>query len=201
MATFCTDAGHGGSDNGSVWKNMAEKDLNLKYALALNAVLKQRGHRVLTTRKSEKAAPNLATRCQLVNLHHSQKSPRFDAIISIHCGVAAYKNPQTRQYVANHATRGFYAIYNRESIKSRDLASSIANAAIKAGITVKNGGKLSTLELGRSLAWIHKTLPPAVLVELGFLTNDEEMQLLNDSDHQDKIITAIADGIENYVME
>ncbi len=201
MATFCTDAGHGGKDSGGAWHNVFEKDINLQYTLALNALLKQRGHQMLTTRKADHPAPPLATRYKLINLHHSQNTPRFDAIISLHCNVSAYKNPASGSYMANQSTRGFYTIYNRESIKGRDLASSIANQIIKAGITVKNGGKLSTLELGRTLAWIHKTLPPAVVIELGYLTNFEELTLLKDSEHQEKIITAIADGIENYVLE
>ena len=200
MATFCTDAGHGSRDSGAAWNGVLEKDLNLVYIQQLNALLKQRGHRVFTTRTSDEHVPDLMTRCKLINLHHSRKAPRFDAIISIHCNVAAYKDVQTGRYVAKSSVRGFYAIYSRESIKSRDLAQSIANEMSRQGVVLKNGGKLSTLELGRSLAWIHKTLPPAVLLELGFLTNPDDLKLLQDPEYQKKVVEAIANALESYVM-
>ncbi len=200
MATFCTDPGHGGRDSGAAWEGVLEKDLNLIYTGQLNAMLKQRGHRVFTTRISDEHVPDLLTRCKLINMHHSQNAPRFDAIISIHCNVAAYKDSQTGRYVAKSGVRGFYAIYSRESIKSRDLAQSIANEVMQQGMTVNHGGKISTVELGRSLAWIHKTLPPAVLLELGFMTNPEELERLQDPGYQKKMVEAIVNGLENYLM-
>lgn len=199
MAVFCSDAGHGGRDSGAAWKNVLEKDLNLIFTLQLNSLLKKRGHRILTTRKSDDNVPDLLTRCELINQHHAANSPKFDAIISIHCNVAAYKNEAGR-YVAKESVRGFYAIYSRESIKGRDLANSIANQVTKEGIVTRHGGKLSTVELGRSLAWIHKTLPPAVLLELGYMTNPEELRLLHDKDYQKRMVRAIVDGIDNYIL-
>ncbi|MCB9087316.1 MAG: N-acetylmuramoyl-L-alanine amidase [Calditrichae bacterium] len=145
MAIFCTDAGHGGTDSGAAWQNVLEKELNLRYVLAFNDELKKRGHQVWTTRKTDQHVPNLTTRCQLINAHHSQGTPKFDAIISLHCDVAAYRSASSGRYMANEAVRGFYAIYSRESIQGRDLAKSIANEAKENGIAVKDGGKMTIL--------------------------------------------------------
>lgn len=201
MAIFCTDAGHGERDSGAAWNGVLEKDLNLRYTLDFNAMLIKRGHRVFTTRKSDHNVPSLSTRVKLVNEHHRRAAPRFDAIISIHCNVAAFKSPQTGRYVANESARGFYGIYSRESIHGKGLAQSIANTVSRSGIEVRHNGKLSTVELGRTLAWIHKTLPPAVLLELGFMTNPEELLLLQDRDYQRKVLNAVVDGVENFLMD
>ena len=108
MAIFCTDAGHGGTDSGDAWQNVLEKELNPRYVLAFNDELKKGGHHVWTSRKTDQHVPNLTTRCQLINAHHSQGTPKFDAIISLHCDVAAYRSASSGRYMANEAVRGFY---------------------------------------------------------------------------------------------
>lgn len=46
---------------------------------------------------------------------------------------------------------------------------------------------------------LKKAEVPAVLVETGFLSNEEERNLLASESYQDKMAFAIARGIENYV--
>lgn len=198
MANLCTDAGHGGADSGASWDGILEKDLNLLYTLALNEELKKRGHRVFTTHKSDAGVPSLGNRCRLVNAHHSQKAPEFEAIVSIHCNVAAVKD-EDGTYKALSSRKGFYAIYSAESATSAKLAKSIATQCKTGNIDVNHGGMLSTVELGRTLAWIHKTSPPATLLELGFMTNPDELQLLRDAAYRKKMIKSIADGIDAYL--
>ena len=199
MAVICTDAGHGGSDSGAVWEDITEKSLNLRFTQAVNQELKKRGHRIFTTRQGDTDAPPLGTRCKLINAHHQNKSPQFDAIVSIHCNVAASFDSETGKYIANESVKGFYAIYSAESDSSQKLAKGIADSCRKKEISLNHNGMISTIDLGRTLAWIHKTLPPATLLELGFMTNPEELRLLQDENYSAKIVTAICDGIENFV--
>ncbi len=201
MAHICTDAGHGGNDPGATYQSVQEKDLNLIFCRQLNAELKKRGHHVLTTRLSDRDAPPLGIRCKLVNAHHRQRKPAFDCIVSIHCNAAAVLDPANGSYRALPEVRGFYAIYSQESSQSTDLARAIAGQVQAAGVVLKHHGMLSTIELGRTLAWIHKTLPPAVLLELGFLTHPEELALLQSADYQLRMVRAIADGLEHYMKE
>ena len=201
MANLCTDAGHGGEDSGAVWAGTEEKTLNLQYVLALNEELKKRGHRVLTTRKTDSPAPTLEERCRLINAHHKAKAPQFDAIISLHCNVAVKKDEQTGSYEALPAVKGFFAIYSAELEASRVLAEAIAQKAEEQGITLHHNGLMSTLELGRTLAWIHRTLPTAVLLELGFMTNPQELNLLKDTAYRQKMVSAIADGVDAYLKK
>jgi len=39
---------------------------------------------------------------------------------------------------------------------------------------------------------------PSVLVEIGFLSNDEEEKLLKSKNHRDKVVSGIADGVDAY---
>ena len=196
---LCTDAGHGGSDTGAFWDDVREKDLNLVYTLALNEELKRRGHTIYTTRKSDINVPPLRTRCLLINEHHRRNSPAFDAIISIHCNVAVRKDNQTGEYSALPSHKGFIAIYSQESNQSTLLSKSIAEQYRLDDIVLKHSGMLSTIELGRTLAWIHRTIPPATLLELGFMTNPDELVLLQEEMYRAKIIQTIANGIENFI--
>ncbi|MGH1363454.1 MAG: N-acetylmuramoyl-L-alanine amidase [Calditrichia bacterium] len=199
MAVFCTDPGHGGRDPGAVWQNVLEKDLNLEVTLQLNEELKRRQHRILTSRKSDDHVPDLNTRCKLVNAHHRKRLPEFDAIVSVHCNVAAYRDPVSGGYVANQSTRGFHVIYSQESVDGTYLAKCMATAAEQEGILLHRGGRISTVELGRSLAWVHKTIPTAVLIELGFMTSPDELRQLRNSDYQRRLVRGIANGLDKFV--
>ncbi len=200
MSYLCTDAGHGGPDSGAVWQNTREKDLNLAFTLRLNQELKQRGHQIYTTRKSDAHVPPLGVRCRLVNAHHRKQAPQFDAIVSIHCNVAVTRNPSTGEYEPLPSRRGLYVIYSAESENSTRLAGRIAEKCAASNIALSHRGLLSTLELGRTLAWIHKTIPTSVLIELGFMTNPEELQLLQDEGYRQMLVTAIADGLDDYLV-
>lgn len=197
MAVFCTDAGHGGRDSGAVWQNTREKDLNLLATETLNQLLRARGHTVYTTRRTDNGVPPLGTRCRLVNAHHKQAAPEFDLIVSLHCNVAVYKAEGAYQPIPDR--RGFYAIYSAESTASHTAAGKIATCCANADIILSHNGLLSTVELGRTLAWIHKTLPPAVLLEMGFMSNGEDLTLLKSEDYRQKMLTAVVEGIEQFI--
>ncbi len=197
MAKICTDAGHGGPDSGAVWQDALEKDLNLLFTTKLNAELKQRGHTVYTTRTSDVHVPPLGTRCRLVNEHHRQQAPQFDLIVSIHCNAAAVK--ESGVYKAVSSRRGLYVIYSQESDESRKAAMAVSQQTAADKIHLNHHGMLSTVQLGRTLAWIHKTIPPAILIELGFMTNPDELALLKSDTYREKMVTSLADGIENYL--
>jgi len=130
----------------------------------------------------------------LVDLSHK---PRFDLIISLHCNVAVKKNKS--EYLPILDEWGFYAIFDDESTKGRQLAQSLANSCGENGISLYQHGLLSTVQLGRRLAWIHKTNPVSVLTELGFMTNEQELQLLLTATYQQKLIRSLADGIDHYL--
>lgn len=200
MAVFCTDAGHGKPDTGAVWQGVMEKDLNWQMVRRLNSYLKERDHQVWTTRRNDVHVPPLKTRCQLINRHHQLKRPAFDAIVSVHCNVAARWDETRQTYIPLPQHKGLYVIYSAESSEATALARHIAKACANAGLPLARDGLLSTVELGRSLAWIHQTLPTAVLIETGFLTNPQDLKNLQDADYQQQLVEAITAGLEAFVQ-
>ncbi len=197
MAVICTDAGHGGRDTGAAWNGVLEKELNLQFVLQLNEILKQRGHTVYTTRTSDNHVTPLGIRCRLINEHHRQNKPAFDLIISMHANVAVRQTGG--EIVPDTNRQGLYFIYSQESPVGTRLAEQLAQSCQNQSLPLAHKGMLSTVELGRSLAWIHKTLPVSVLTEVGFMTNPTELELLLTREYQEKMVQSIADGIEQFV--
>ncbi len=197
MAVICTDAGHGGRDSGASYNGVLEKDINLQFVQKLNDLLKQRGHTVYTTRISDSHVAPLGVRCQLINEHHRLKKPAFDLIISIHANVATHQT--SWGYLPDTERHGLYFIYSQESQTGTRLAEILAQTCRNRSVSLAHEGILSTLELGRTLAWIHKTIPVSILTEVGYMTNPAELEQLLSMDYQNKVIYAIAEGIEQYV--
>ncbi len=171
------DPGHGGSDPGtSSITNKHEKDFTLKLSLKVQALLlKEPNIKVVMTRDSD-VYPTRSERVQLANQLNA------DVFVSIH-GNSVLSAPQV------NGTETYY--YQRSS--SKDLANVIHKYLIKAiGLRdrgVKNG----------SLQVIRETTMPAVLLEIGFLSNSAEEKLLQSDDIQNKAAQAIVDGIKEYM--
>ena len=126
--------------------------------------------------REEDVYPTRTERVQLAN------KLKADVFVSIH-GNSVVASPQTT------GTETFY--YQRSS--SKNLADVIHKHLIEAiGLKdrgVKNG----------SLQVIRETTMPAVLLEIGFLSNPEEEVALFSDSFQDKATQAIVDGIKEYV--
>ena len=77
---------------------------------------------------------------------------------------------------------------SRSSILSEQIAKEFCNYT-----KVKNRG----LKESRFFV-LRNTLIPAVLVEVGFLTNTKEERLLRDGEYREKVAQGIANGILKY---
>ena len=111
---------------------------------------------------------------------------------------SAESSDSTGKYKPVEDARGLYVVYSSESDKSKKLADTLGTLFSGNHVPLNHGGKVSTVQLGRSLAWIHKTVPPAVLIELGFLTNRDDSKLLSDSGYIKKLIVLVSDGLEQF---
>ncbi|GAV16040.1 N-acetylmuramoyl-L-alanine amidase family protein [Paenibacillus sp. chi10] len=171
------DPGHGGSDPGtSGYSNQVEKDFTLALSLKVQALLLEEPEiKVVMTRETD-VYPTRTERVQLAN------TGKADVFVSIH-GNSVKDSPKTT------GTETFY--YQRSSSKS--LAEVIHRHLIEAIGLKDRGVKNGDLQV------IRETTMPAVLLEIGFLSNpEEEAALLSDS-FQDKAAQAIVDGIKEYL--
>ncbi len=171
VSTIVIDAGHGGHDRGGVpGQKFAEKTVVLDLARRLQSKLRAAGFKTVMTRDSDDFI-SLGSRCATANRASSA------AFVSVHTNSAP-------RLGADGVETYYY------SGKSARLANSIHGEVVRAAGTLNRGVRT------RGFYVIRNTRIPAVLCEVGFLTNPEEgRRLATSSGHRDKIAAAIARGV------
>ena len=177
------DAGHGGNDPGTIgFSGNYEKDINLEISKKLKEKLKADGYKVILTRDNDEYVDNLV-RAKLAN------KKRARVFISIHGN--AMEN--------NNSTNGIQVLYypNREStigdLNNNELAQIMMDSLIN-GTGANNKGIIER----EDLIVLNQTKMPAIIVECGFLSNENEERLLLTDDYQNKVADSIIDGLEEY---
>ncbi len=171
------DAGHGGSDGGTVSGKAVEKDINISVALKLKAILENDNIEVILTRSSDENI-SLANRTSVAN------GSNADFFISLHCNY----------YEKDTQIAGLECYYNNSNeTESKEYAESIIDAVSLSEDIETRYAKTEDYYVLRN------TQMPAVLVEMGFLSNDSESQKLLDDDYQESLAQRIAEGISNEI--
>ena len=170
------DAGHGGKDPGATSRlGFYEKTVNLAVARRVAYLLRQKGIRVEMTRTGDRFI-ELTDRAAIANRLGA------DLFVSIHSD----SSPKS-------STRGFTLyVANGASWSSHRAAGALEASMSGTGLSSKGTRKANYQVLVG-------TRGPAVLVEMGYLSNRREAALLRDSSFQDRMAQAIADGITSYL--
>lgn len=164
------DAGHGGRDPGAVYNGRQEKDDVLNLVLAIGQILQESGLDVLYTRTTD-----------------IYETPFQKATEANEAGVDFFVSIHRNSFpTANTATGVESLVYNDYGIKV-EMAENI-NAQL-AELGFRNLG----VKVRPNLVVLRRTRMPAVLVEAGFINNNQDNQMF-DSMFQE-IAQAIADGI------
>lgn len=188
------DAGHGGFDGGaSTDDGYPEKHINLSISIYLSDYLTALGYETLLTRTIDESLEDsgLSTirKRKTSDLHNRMKimEETENAIyISIH-----------QNHYSQEKYRGMQVFYSPSfSDESSALAESIQSYTVNA-IQPDNTRKIK--ECTSSVFLIYKAVKPAVLVECGFLSNEEEAELLQTEKYQKNIALCIAMGVQNYL--
>lgn len=186
--TIVIDPGHGGRDPGKIGVNGAlEKDINLSIALKLRDYLINSGYDIIMTREediglysqgdSNKKATDLKKRVEIINNSGSTIA------ISIH-----------QNSFPDESCKGAQVFYFATSQESEILAN-IMQEQIKMEIQ-PNNKRLAKADT--SYYMLKNTNCPIIIVECGFLTNNEEAELLLDSEYQEKMAKTIYQGLDTY---
>ncbi len=222
------DPGHGGQDPGTIGvSGTKEKDVTLAIALLLAKRLRaEAGIEVVLTRDSDTLVA-LGDRPRIPQLRGMQATP--DLFISIHGNSMPKKPSSTSGYetyflaIAKTEQARRVAMRENESLKyegdgpieeldplqfmltdlqstanlqeSRLLAAAI-NRNMAAGVTAQDRG----VKQGPFHVLVNATMP-AVLVEVGYLSNGKEEKRLRSPSHQAKISDALADAVVSYLAE
>lgn len=166
------DAGHGGKDQGTCSGDILEKDINLAVAEKLAKKLKKGGARVLLTR-DEDVKIELNDRAAIAN------EAEADIFVSIHCNY----------YEKDTGIKGLECYYQESSEDGRELAERVTEAFANEDRVVVRGTKTAGYRV------LLKTQMPAILVELGYMSNPSECEKLADEDYQELLAEKIAAGI------
>ena len=167
--TIVIDAGHGGSDPGAVYEGRREKDDNLSLAIAVGELLSRQGVSVIYTRTTD-----------------------------------VYQTPFEKAQMANQADADFFISFHRNSSEEPNQYTGVEtlvydNSGIKQTMAENINGALSELgfrNLGvkarPGLVVLRRTKMPALLIETGFLNNEQDNTLYDEK--QEEIARAIADA-------
>lgn len=172
-ARIVVDAGHGGKDMGANRSGVMEKDLNLSLALMLRDALVAKGFKVYMTRSTDVFLP-LPQISAITNEVHP------DLFISIHHNASV--NPALSGLETYYYTPQSIALARR--VHAREI-----NA-----VGVRDGG----VKQARFYV-IHHTDVPAILCEVGYVSNPSELDDLQTMDRKLKTARAIADGVVDYL--
>ena len=186
------DAGHGGEDGGAEVDGVLEKDINLSIAGKLSEILRLCGCRVTEIRDEdisvydsdaqtlrEKKVSDLKRRVKIANENDN------NILVSIH-----------QNKFDNSAYSGAQLFYSSNHDDSRVLAERI-RGAITSLLQKDNTRELKPA--GSDIYLLDHAEVPAVIVECGFLSNQQERSKLMDDDYQNEMAYAVAMGVLEYI--
>ena len=173
------DPGHGGSDPGATGRvlGLTEKEVNLKVSLQLRDLLEGAGARVYLTREGD------------VSVTYEERTKLAarvggEVFLSVHANSFMTSDP--------HGTETFYSTATAHTEASKDLAHYLQAELLKELGRRDRGVKTANFIV------LREATVPAALVELAFLSNQEEEKLLADSQFQAAAARALFQGLEKY---
>jgi N-acetylmuramoyl-L-alanine amidase len=170
--TVVIDPGHGGHDSGGRWGKVYEKHIALDTSLRLEKHLRKMGYRTVMTRRDDRFL-TLPQRVEFANRH------REAIFVSVHYnytwkqqvqGVETFYFNQDGWNLANHVQRSMI-----QRTRSEDRQARFARYYV-----------------------IRNCNLPSILVEGGFVSNEEERKLMKSGGFREAIARGIAEGIDRY---
>jgi N-acetylmuramoyl-L-alanine amidase len=216
VRTIMIDPGHGGKDPGAHGlSGVVEKDVNLQFAKILGETLAKKGFKILYTRTTDVFIP-LETRTEMANTKGA------DLFVSIHCNahgdtdtsgletyslnlansrdavrVAARENASSQKKISDLQAILTDLMLSAKTSESKDLARFVQKRAVgeirEKKYAIRDRGPHEApffVLIGANM--------PAVLVELGYITNADEAKRLSSEAYMHSLAQGMADGIAAY---
>ncbi len=167
------DPGHGGKDSGAIALNgVYEKDLVSDTAVKVADQLRNAGATVIVTRNGDYFV-SLDKRADISNSYQT------DAFVSLHYdSYPAIGVSGVTTYFGNGSDRGL----------AQNIQSSLAST-----VSLDNRGIMQ-----RNFSVLRGTTAPSVLIELGFISNPNDLATVQTAAYQNQVATAITDGLVDY---
>lgn len=172
------DAGHGGKETGAIYGGVYEKNLNLDIAKRLNNLLKAQGVKTYMTRTDDRYV-GLYARSELAN------KVKADLFVSVHNN-AGYKKDS-----------GTMTLYYPNANQTGKKVASIVQKSLTSTLGSRSMGVISR----PNLAVLRTTDMPAILAEVGYMTNSKELSKLKTSSYKQKAAEALNSAILKSLNE
>lgn len=192
------DPGHGGIDGGASHGEVVERDITLAMSLKLEKKLKAQGATVVMTRtkdgdavaehKPDEDFPTTRARkrADLLLREEIMNNSEADMVLSLHVNAV----PEERW-------RGAQVFYHAEGHEGGELLAKSIQGSIRESIGNTEREALAI----KQVYILKKAKAPAVLVETGFISNNEERELLQSDKYQNQMVDAISDGVLRFVED
>ncbi|WP_261378224.1 N-acetylmuramoyl-L-alanine amidase family protein [Paenibacillus agilis] len=182
------DAGHGGIDGGTVHGNVLEKDINLAIARKLYLLLRSKGVPAVLNRTGDYALSDdnrwSATRSRhrkdLAQRRQLAKELPVSMFVSLHVNWS--KNSRTRGPIVLHSEEGRSA-----------LLAYLIQQNMNPSFNTRND-----CQIGPTFYLLRKMQQPAVIVEMGFISNEADRTMLTHSSRQSAVAEQICNSIMHY---
>ncbi|RKU09736.1 hypothetical protein C6502_12650 [Candidatus Poribacteria bacterium] len=220
LTTIVLDAGHGGRDPGNVGPGREnEKDINLAITRKLAALIRKKTTYKVYLTRSEDRWISLTDRARFANQFPASET----LFISIHCN----SHPSSRvhgleSYIFNLQATDKFAealakwendtedinpvdfivsnLYKRGVEKYSWEAARIVQSVLVSHLGARNRNRSAPDKMVRRAPFrvLVETKMPALLVELGYLSNKAEYKKLNSPTYQDKVVNALLRSIQQF---
>ncbi len=215
VSTIMIDPGHGGKDPGAVFNKILEKDLVLKMSRILGNMLKEQGFNVIYTRETDVFVP-LEERTAMAN------SKKVDLFISIHANAHRSRSINGFEvYYLNFAqTKDAMRVAARENAVSTQKISDLQYILTDLMLNSKiNESRYLARQIhGITYEHVRASYPgindngvrqapfyvlmgarmPAILVEMGYMSNQNDLKLLRSENFMRRMASGLTRGIIAY---
>jgi N-acetylmuramoyl-L-alanine amidase len=217
VRTIVLDPGHGGKDPGAIAFGLKEKDIVLKVAKMLAPILEKRLRcKVILTRTTDVFIP-LEERTAIANTHDA------DLFVSLHInaspsekahGIETYylnltTNPEAMRVAARENATSTHQMSDLQNILSDIMKNSkinesarlaeLVNNSIVTGLK-KNFSDIKSMGVKQAPFYVLIGAEmPAILVEMSFITNKDDVKHLQNNHFLENIASDISSGIQSYI--
>lgn len=187
VTTIVVDAGHGGYDSGSISAcGILEKDVTLTLALLVGSRLEEAGYAVVYTRTSDVVEWPSDNTADLAARVATAIEADADVYLSIHLNASAYDD----------GACGFEAYADPDDVRTWAMAAAVLEQLTALGFSENRGVKDAW---DSQLYVICQNPIPALLVELGFITDSQDIDYI--LAHPQQLADAIAQGLIDTLNE